>query len=489
MKRIFYLLVLVMGMISASCSNDNKEDGISNSYAPDMSQTVAKEFRFYINPPKWAFKCLPSDIPGEGLVLVATDAVLYEPAVWYNRTAENMAHITISFTDSFNGRGYYYDYDLVFTDAHQGKFSGYCKTSQWDVILMKEVQKTEKQSGYFAYDMVQDPDFDSIDDLEEDDDELEVDWGYLHNSWFSQQSNVSQYLTLNKDDSYLLVQTDGGTKYQEEKGFYLVDKENLCISMLAAGEKTADTFKIIFLDSEELELRKVYDDNSLGQSIIFSISDMDGTEYNPGSGGNNDKPEAGNTDNIFDIKISHIEDYSAYFYISYKNPGNYINSSDYLAAGVCYGKSPHPTIYDASTEREIVNPKTIYGRSLPDLERNTTYYIRPYTLKNGVPTYHTETSFMTQGGNSVYVSLSHVQGNTVRYNYSINMEGTFKIVIRYINPINGKNVKVLDLGIHKKGDSDYGNCSYTGEWESRGYMEITAESISNGYDYRDSVYK
>lgn len=490
-KLLFYLFVLTFGIVSTSCSNEDKEsEEISKgSYAPEASQIVAKEFRFYINPPKWAFKCLPSDVQGEGLVQVATNTSLHEPAVWYNKTGKNTAHITVSFADKSNGRGYYYDYDLIFVDAHQGKFSGSCKTSQWDLTVWEEVEKTVKQSGYFAYNTTSDPDFDNIDDWD-DDDEPEVDLAYLCNSWVSEQGNITQYLTFYKNDSYLLVQTEGA-KYQEEEGNYLLDKGQYYISILPKGATEADLFKIVYLDAEELELRKVFENNSLGQAVIFSRSNTDGTEHKPGgnggegSGGN----ETGSTDSELNVFISSIQANSAYYYISYTNPNKYTNSSDYLVAGVCYSKLPHPTIDDAHTGTVTIKPEQSSGVNLPDLERNTTYYIRPYTLKNRIPTYYTETSFITQGGNSVYVSLTYLQGNTVQYNYSINMEGSYNTYIYYYNPIRGKYIKGSDFGVLKKGDQDSGKYTYPYEWEDKSYLAIIAEDTKTGQSYIDFAYK
>lgn len=485
MRRIlFFLIIVAVTIMNFGCSDESGKVEISNLEvcAPEQSEVANKEFRFYINPPKWAIRCLPSIEQGDGMVLVATGTLLYKPAIWYKKTGDKTAQITISFSDQSNGRGYYYEYDLQFTDAHQGRFTGICKTNQWNVILMKDVTHKVKQSGYFAFDMEDSPDFDSESSTEEETIE-KIENGELFGSWLLQQADKAEYVTFRRDGIFINVIINGD-KYEEKEGFYQFEEDLCIIAMLDKGSSELKYYKVSFSSNGELLLCEVAEDGSIGKMVTFITSETDGTEVKPDDG---QEEETKNSELKVDVNI--IMDRLVYYSINYNYPENYEESSDCLSAGLCYGKTPHPTIYDNTTTRQVIPQNGISGSVLPDLEPNTTYYIRPYTISSrGVVTYHNETSFATIGRDAIDAHVS-IEGNVIKYSYSIKLEGTWNIKINWCNYVKGRSLCLKDFGYHKFGDSDSGSLMFSYDWVERDFIEIRLVNILTNQNYVYTVYK
>lgn len=65
------------------------------------------------------------------------------------------------------------------------------------------------------------------------------------------------------------------------------------------------------------------------------------------------------------------------------------------SAGLCWGTSPNPTIYDNKVSNDNYN--TNYTSNLSGLKANTTYYIRAYATNSAGTAYGNELSFKTKG--------------------------------------------------------------------------------------------
>lgn len=65
-------------------------------------------------------------------------------------------------------------------------------------------------------------------------------------------------------------------------------------------------------------------------------------------------------------------------------------------SGVCYSKSPNPTINDMKMDKQLFSDNEYWTRS-SDMSSGTDYYIRAYSTVNGVTTYHEECKIQTIG--------------------------------------------------------------------------------------------
>ena len=152
--------------------------------------------------------------------------------------------------------------------------------------------------------------------------------------------------------------------------------------------------------------------------------------------------------------------------------------------GICCGTSPNPTIYDR-TSSETYND----NKSIINLKPNTKYYVRPFFEDGkGHVTYYKGTTVTTVGntpGSAIMLNLSWV-GDRVKAEYEINMEGTFKVILRkqYFSTVSPDVIK--DFGYKRKGDKEVFYYQYEGAWNGRIGFSIEARDI-NGITYIGEV--
>lgn len=486
MKHLLYNCLLLLAFALVACSKSSDESSLDdNALSPELSKVTAKEFRFYINPPKWAFKAMPSDVPGEGLVLTASNSAIIEsPAVWYKKTGANKANIVVSFNEKITTVGYYYDFDLTFTDEHQGWFTGTAETTMFNLLTFQIETKRYQKSGYFTFDSDEDPDFQGID---ADKGGNSINYDYFYGSWKVTTNNTDEYLSLYSDDTYLLVRSNS-KEYSEERGIYIKDTTNDALVLISMGNEIKE-YQIVGLEKNKFEVRKTKLDGSLEPSLVYSRSDSDGTENknNQGNGGT-DSDENEKTSDALYVELKDYQANAVYYAVGYSNSNDKNKDTDYAYAGVCYGTNPNPTISDACTAKEKVDGNTFH--LLQNLVKDTFYYIRPYTTKDGVVTYYKQSTFSTQGAKTIYCNLSVIQGNTVEYEYGINKDGSYEVAIYSVDPVKNNRFVALDLGKgHKKGDNDKGNYTYPYDWESTRYLQIEVTNTQTKQRWLCKVYR
>ena len=100
------------------------------------------------------------------------------------------------------------------------------------------------------------------------------------------------------------------------------------------------------------------------------------------------------------------------------------------ARGVCYGKSPYPTLSDLSTKEGTGLGS--FTSSLKDLERNTIYYIRAYATNAIGTAYGEQVKFTTQEGIATVTtdSVYNVSTHTAKCKGHIDSDGGFPVTKR-----------------------------------------------------------
>ena len=162
--------------------------------------------------------------------------------------------------------------------------------------------------------------------------------------------------------------------------------------------------------------------------------------------------------------------------ISYTNPDKYQTADSYLTAGICYGKSPHPTISDKTTSQKMID--TYYRTvNLSELEPGTVYYLRPYTMNNNKVTYYKETSIETVGKN-IKLNLERLNGNTIRLSYSINKSSTYNVTLNVVKMVTPDAIEAAyqlkDFGYKRKGECETATYTYSGSWGQYAYFSLPA---------------
>lgn len=172
--------------------------------------------------------------------------------------------------------------------------------------------------------------------------------------------------------------------------------------------------------------------------------------------------------------------------ISYTNPDKYQSADSYLTAGICYGMSPHPTISDRTTPQKKID-KYFRSADLSELEPGIVYYLRPYTMNNNKVTYYKETSIETVGKN-IKLNLEHINGNTMKYSYSINMPGTYQVMLDFMkclpSGIIDKFYQVDGINYKTKGDSGTRLYTYSGIWGQYDYFDLMLYEVDTRIFYR-----
>lgn len=100
------------------------------------------------------------------------------------------------------------------------------------------------------------------------------------------------------------------------------------------------------------------------------------------------------------------------------------------ARGVCYGKSPYPTLSDLSTKEGTGLGG--FTSSLKDLERNTIYYVRAYATNAIGTAYGNQVKFTTQAGIATVTtdSVYNVSTHTAKCKGHIDSDGGFPVTKR-----------------------------------------------------------
>ena len=361
MKAIkFFLFCTCLLMIA--CGD---EDGVGNEhtgYAP--ASIIGKDLCLSRDSDmdNWYIKILQTR---NELKMVAQDWELGNLSCQYDKTGNNQAKLKISYTITILDKQVRHteELNILFTSEHGGTFSGTDKVSSDGNTYEQEA------SGYFTFDTGDLSDFDDEATGDED-----VDFSYLCNSWKLRSSE--KYLTFYPDKTYLIVTNDNG--YREERGSYRIDVATSLI-YLTSDQGTTKQYEVDLLIKNELEWRQYNQQTGKYSYETYLYSDKDGTENNPGGSSGTEESES----DVLYVSFSTIHSDHILSKIQYKNPEKYTSSSQYLKAGLCYGTSPHPTIFkDKTTLQSSIDPK---GKSetLTDLKEATTYYVRPYTEKNG----------------------------------------------------------------------------------------------------------
>ena len=367
--------------------------------------------------------------------------------------------------------------NILFTSEHGGTFSGTDKVSSDGNTYEQEA------SGYFTFDTGELSDFDDEATGDED-----VDFSYLCNSWKLRSSE--KYLTFYSDKTYLIVTNDNG--YREERGSYRIDVATSLI-YLTSDQGTTKQYEVDLLIKNELEWRQYNQQTGKYSYETYLYSDKDGTENNPGGGIGTEESESDVLYVSFEeiarnnITTNRVEDYLKYK-LQYKNPENYTSSSKYLKAGICYGTSPHPTIFkDKTTQQSKVDPKGNAVLLLSGLEDATTYYLRPYTEENGKVTYYKETE-ITTFGKYVNAEVVRVGKDRCKIDYTI-ASGTYEVTVHIYNYATEKDT-YEHIGYKRAGDSGsssiynipYGIAPYG--YGSGLFISITFKDIDNpGHNY------
>ena len=100
------------------------------------------------------------------------------------------------------------------------------------------------------------------------------------------------------------------------------------------------------------------------------------------------------------------------------------------ARGICYGKSPYPTLSDLSTKEGTGLGG--FTSSLKDLERNTVYYVRAYATNAMGTAYGDQVKFTTQEGIATVTtdSVYNVSTHTAKCKGHIDSDGGFPVTKR-----------------------------------------------------------
>lgn len=327
----FFLFCTCLLMIA--CGD---EDGVGNEhtgYAP--ASIIGKDLCLSRDSDmdNWYVKILQTR---NELKMVAQDWELGNLSCRYDKTGNNQAKLKISYTITILDKQVRHteELNILFTSEHGGTFSGTDKVSSDGNTYEQEA------SGYFTFDTGELSDFDDEATGDED-----VDFSYLCNSWKLRSSE--KYLTFYSDKTYLIVTNDNG--YREERGSYRIDVATSLI-YLTSDQGTTKQYEVDLLIKNELEWRQYNQQTGKYSYETYLYSDKDGTENNPGGGIGTEESESDVLYVSFEeiarnnITTNRVEDYLKYK-LQYKNPENYTSSSKYLKAGICYGTSPHPTIF------------------------------------------------------------------------------------------------------------------------------------------------
>lgn len=379
-------LLLILAGITACGDSEGGSGGTGGEWAPE--KPVAQEFRFYPDDKDdWVVKILPGETASGGLILMNANVTINKPYIYYTKTGKNTANVSFNFQRiAYNGGGVFYqcEYDLTFTSAHQGTYTGYMS------VNLEEKPET----GYFMFDSDEAP---TVDDDEE----------------------------------------QGG---QEQPG----------------GEE--------------------------GQ-------EPGGGEDQPGGGG------GGGTDlsdpGLLKVAVTSASPSVINYQIQYRNPGDYKDEDDYLRAGICYGTSPHPTIFDQTGRVERVIPYSDMTSGIANLEENTTYYLRPFRETNGAVTYYEETSVTTVGttpDSDLMLKMTYDGNNSMTYEYAINTDSSYKIDL-WCWRLSG-SWSPVEIGYKQPGDVGSGSYRYPVEWEQRTYFYLSARDLDSGIYYQsEPLYK
>lgn len=228
-------------------------------------------------------------------------------------------------------------------------------------------------------------------------------------------------------------------------------------------------------------------DKDLIDAIVGGGTGGDGTGPGDGGQGGGDTPGSAIGPNELRVDISAVYPTSLYYHVEYTNPGKYTDLDDYLTAGVCYGTEPGPTILDETTPLETVRPNSDSYAAMTGLEPNTTYYLRPFMEVNGTVTYFQETSVKTPGadeGSDVMLKLAYLYDNTMKIEYEINVEGTYKLEL-WTWDLQGSYC-AYEMGYKTKGDSGTDTYRWSGLWRDTRYFYLVAKEIETGVSYRSN---
>ncbi|EHL81972.1 hypothetical protein [Coprobacter fastidiosus] len=479
MKAIkFFLFCTCLLMIA--CGDEDGAGNEHTGYAP--ASIIGKDLCLSRDSDmdSWYVKILQTR---NELKMVAQDWELGNLSCRYDKTGNNQAKLKISYTITILDKQVRHteELNILFTSEHGGTFSGTDKVSSDGNTYEQE------SSGYFTFDTGELSDFDDEATGDED-----VDFSYLCNSWKLRSSE--KYLTFYPDKTYLIVTNDNG--YREERGSYRIDVATSLI-YLTSDQGTTKQYEVDLLIKNELEWRQYNQQTGKYSYETYLYSDKDGTENKPGGSSGTEESESDVLYVSFEeiarnnITTNRVEDYLKYK-LQYKNPENYTSSSKYLKAGICYGTSPHPTIFkDKTTQQSKVDPKGNVVLLLSGLEDATTYYLRPYTEENGKVTYYKETE-ITTFGKYVNAEVVRVGKDRCKIDYTI-ASGTYEVTVHIYNYATKKDT-YEHIGYKRAGDSGsssiynipYGIAPYG--YGSGLFINITFKDIDNpGHDYTMTV--
>ena len=119
------------------------------------------------------------------------------------------------------------------------------------------------------------------------------------------------------------------------------------------------------------------------------------------------------------------------------------------------------------------------------LEEGTVYYMRPYSIKNGVVTYYQESEIQTVG-KDIKALITSYEGNTVQVEYAINRDGTFNIMLIAYNVLTGNRIVLKDFGYKAKGASEKLTVTYPYNWEEHRYLFLVINELGTGVSYHSN---
>lgn len=299
--------------------------------------------------------------------------------------------------------------------------------------------------------------------------------------YYKRTSNNTAYLSCNFQAMNLI----GGALY----GTYYEYEYHLTFTSAHQGIYTGRSI-VNFSEEKVIEGYFVYDSETgptPGQDEDSDDEEItpEEPEENPGDD-NTTEPQ----DRFF-VKISSASPSRVYFHVEYKYPNEYTDPDDYLSAGICYGTSPNPTVFDMTSQIQVVRPNNNSYSASDPLSSNTTYYFRPYREINGSIVYYEETSVKTPGtteNSDMMLKLTYVPDNRIKVEYKINTDGQYKVDL-YTWDLQG-TYSTHDFGYETKGDS--GNYLYTWSlpWSSTRYFYLLARDIETDVRYESmSLYK
>ena len=252
------------------------------------------------------------------------------------------------------------------------------------------------------------------------------------------------------------------------------------------GKQTTESVWYFRMDSDIKPDKNLIDGMADGGNL------GQGSDEGDTDGEENTGPEGGtevSANDLF-VDISSIYPTYLYYHVEYANPAAYTDPDDYLSVGVCYGTSPNPTVFDSVTLIEIVRPNSDSYAVMSGLASNTTYYMRPFREVNGSIMYYRETSVKTPGigeDSDVMLKLTYLYDQTMEMEYSINVEGTFKIELWTWDLQGGYSP--YDIGYKTKGDKGSVTYKWNGYWRDTRYFYLVAENVETGQQFRsDNMY-